>query len=166
MNQKPLDITGTHLATGRALMKILYGYIAFLVYVIIVALMGVMLWLTGGLPPLTIACALFFFPVFAFHMFLEQAFLRRGKKVRWNTHEAEHISYALVRGVPDMSKITLLDLVQASITSPVGSFIVKEMGKDPDEFLKRATLLVEAAEITDIEKFVKEGYKATKVTMF
>ncbi|MDP7247674.1 MAG: AAA family ATPase [Candidatus Peribacteraceae bacterium] len=162
MNQKPLDITGTHLATGRALMKILYGYIAFLVYVIIVALMGVMFWLTGGLPPLAIACALLFFPIVAFHMFLEQAFLRRGKKVRWNTHEAEHLSYALVRRFPDMSKITLLDLVQASITSPIGRFIVKEMGKDPDEFLKRATLLVEAAEVTDIEKFVKEGYKAMK----
>jgi len=162
MNEKPLSLSGTKIAMGTALMKTVYGVFAFLVYVAVVGLIGYSLWRTGGLPPLAFALLLFFLPVGAFHKFLHEVFVEDDNKVRWVKSEKEYLSYSIVRRLKNRSRVTMNDLVQSAIDSSTGKFLINQMGREQDEFKKKARLLVQAIGVTDVGEFIKTSYEAMK----
>jgi len=143
VDRQPFDITGTHVAIGVALHRILFGPIALLLYGafgVVVGLMAAM----GESASAMIATALLLFPLIVIHAFIDQRFLRDDRPLPWiPTGPQDYLSFEIVRRIQDLSSVTPAHLLTAAVKTRGGTFIVQEMGLEVPEFLVRALQTLE-----------------------
>ncbi|MBU0766398.1 AAA family ATPase [Patescibacteria group bacterium] len=158
MSTKTLNISGTHVAMGASIHRFFFGPIAVLVYgtVLIAATIG--FWFSGGSYEFIVALAILTYPIFIFHLFLEQIFMEE-KKPRWEDCDSGLLSFAIVRQFKYPRKVSMKDLLDAVINTQAGSFIVREMGIEPEKYLISVNQILEKSPDIDPTEVLSDAKK-------
>ncbi|MBU1910962.1 AAA family ATPase [Patescibacteria group bacterium] len=158
MDNNNLDLSGTNIALGVSLARIFYGNIAFSLYGTVVVFLLITIWLTGGLPPLIIALALFLFPLAVFHSYLSYEF-NSDKNKKWQDEDRELISFNVLSNIKSLDNITTFNLIDAALRTRKGTFIIREMGREPKDFIAHAHHVLEQAKVVGVNEFITNAKK-------
>jgi len=158
MNTKTLNLSGTHIAMGASLHKIFFGPISILVYGVILVAASLGFWFLGEPFKFVIALAILVYPVFVFHLFLEAIFMGDAKP-RWTALDGDLLSFAIVRQLKYPRKVSMKDLLDAVINTQAGSFIVREMGREPEKYLLSVHNILEKSPELDSVQVLSDARK-------
>ena len=164
MDDKTVSIGGTHIAVGVALSRLLFGRLAAAVYGIAAILLGTAIYVSGGLPPVIIAAILLIIPLAAFHMFLRREFADELGKKTWQVNIPEYLSFDVVNNLDDFNSVSISDLIEASLRTRRGRFIVQEIGKDPKDFAIHARFASKNTDGGNASVFLEKAFDVMKKT--
>ncbi|MBU2214134.1 AAA family ATPase, partial [Patescibacteria group bacterium] len=105
-----------------------------------------------------IALAILVYPVFVFHLFLEDIFMGNAKP-RWTALDGDLLSFAIVRQLRYPRKISIKDLLDSVVNTQSGSFIVREMGREPEKFLLSIHQILEKSPELDPAQILSDARK-------
>ncbi|MCF7844981.1 MAG: AAA family ATPase [Kiritimatiellales bacterium] len=158
MSNKKLNISGTHVAMAAGIHRVFFGPSAVFVYGVVLLAGTVGFWFFGGSYEFIVALTILGYPIFVSNLFLEQIFMGE-EKPRWIDNDSGLLEFAIVRQLKYPKKVTLKDLVDAAINTQAGSFVIREMGIEKDQYLLDVYRILDKSPELDPVKVVSDAKK-------
>lgn len=186
MNLGTLDATGTRSFTGATLYRTFFHPWSFLAYALLAAplfpiavggignfvrlivaiirgdedVIGFLNVFLDGADPIILYIAFLSFMLFVIHDFIDQKFRSDEAPTPQGEDPLHFLSFDVLLRLREPWDVRVRDLVQASLDSPCGAFILREMNLDPRLGSQRIQEAVESEGHTDTAAFLGEARAA------
>ena len=155
MSSVYLDIRPTRAYTGLMLHRLFVSPFSLVVYVLLLAPMGLRASQTGNYENFVFVIALLLFGVHVEGKFIKRKLERDEERVISKRNLGCYITFAVIRNIRGRGHVTVPKLLIASTATSRGMFILRQLGMERKEFLQRCKGAVDKKE--NVITFVQEA---------